>query len=507
MSEMSKCGDGTHDPLRVTRRALLQTLVTSALVGPVFADDAGGKRMDVKPTPQQLAWQEAELTMFLHFGMNTFTDREWGEGTEDPRLFDPSELDARQWAHVAREAGFKYLILTAKHHDGFCLWPSRYTEHSVTNSPWRGGKGDVVRELSNACREAGIKFGFYLSPWDRHEPTYGDSPAYNRHFKDQLSELLTQYGEVAEVWFDGANGEGPNGKRQEYDWPGFYEVIRRHQPHALIAISGPDVRWVGNEDGFAHETEWSVQPANPVYHAGQQGSVWWPAECDVSIRPGWFWHAAEDAKVKTLEQLQDIYFRSVGHNSVLLLNVPPNRRGRIAEPDVQRLHDFQAWLQRTFAADLARGKPASAGSSRPGAGPGRAVDGDPKTFWSPDGHGDGARPVPSPAARVPARPEGAKTAREPWLEIDLGNPTRFDLVMTQEQIAEGQRVEEYRIEALIGPDWKEVARGTTIGHKKLDRLTEVTASRLRLTIPRSRGTPLLRTLALYRMTAGTGLSG
>ena len=482
MGEMSKSGNHNADPLRITRRTLLQGAAMSALARPAGANAMGERKMEVKPTPPQLAWQEAELTMFLHFGMNTFTDREWGEGTEDPRLFDPTELDARQWAHVAREAGFKYLILTAKHHDGFCLWPSRYTEHSVKNSPWHDGKGDVVRELSSACREASLKFGFYLSPWDRHEPSYGDSPAYNQHFKNQMTELLTQYGDVAEVWFDGANGEGPNGRKQEYDWAGYYEVIRRHQPKAVIAISGPDVRWVGNEDGFAHETEWSVQPANPVYHAGRvppggraMGSVWWPAECDVSIRPGWFWHAAEDPKVKSLEQLVDIYFRSVGHNSVLLLNVPPNRQGLLAEPDVDRLREFRSWLQRTFAIDLARGKPASASSSRHAADPRHAVDDDPHTFWSPEGESTGS-----------------------WLEVDLGGPTHFNIVMTQERISEGQRVEQYRVEALTGQGWKEVTRGTTIGHKKLDRIPGVEASRVRVTIDRSRGTPLLRTLALYR---------
>jgi alpha-L-fucosidase len=461
------------DTIRMTRRAILQGALVAPWAGSIGGD--GDKEMEIKPTPQQLAWQEAELTMFLHFGMNTFTDREWGEGTENPRLFNPTDLDARQWARVAREAGFKYLILTAKHHDGFCLWPSHYTEHSVKNSPWRSGKGDVVRELSDACREAGLKFGFYLSPWDRHEPTYGDSPAYNRHFKNQLAELLTQYGEVAEVWFDGANGEGPNGRRQEYDWAGFYAVVREHQPRALIAISGPDVRWVGNEDGFAHETEWSVQPANPVYHPGKHSSVWWPAECDVSIRPGWFWHAAEDAKVKTLDQLVEIYFRSVGHNSVLLLNVPPNQRGRIADPDAERLREFRDYLHRMFAVDLARGKHAAASSSRSGADPKFAVDRNPGTFWSPGG-------------------DGANS----WLEVDLGEPTRFDLIMTQELIAEGQRVEQYRIEALTGPAWKEIARGTTIGHKKLDRIPPTEASRVRLTIERSRGIPLIRTLGLYQ---------
>jgi alpha-L-fucosidase len=457
----------------LTRRTLLKSATATALARPLAAFAAGGSSMEVKPTPQQLAWQEAELTMFLHIGMNTFTDREWGDGKEDPRLFNPAALDARQWAHVAREAGFRYLILTAKHHDGFCLWPSRHTEHSVKHSPWREGKGDVVRELSTACREAGLKFGFYLSPWDRHEPRYGDSPAYNQHFKNQLAELLTGYGEVAEVWFDGANGEGPNGRRQEYDWAGFYEVIRRHQPHALIAISGPDVRWVGNEDGLAPETEWCVQPANPVYHPGRSGSVWWPSECDVSIRPGWFWHAAEDSKVKSLDHLVDIYYRSVGHNSVLLLNVPPNRDGRLAEPDVRRLQEFRAYRDRVFAHDLARGKPASASSERPHAGAARAVDGDPATFWSPS-DSDG------------------------WLEVDLGAPTRFNVLLTQEQIREGQRVEAYHLEALTEQGWREVARGTTIGHKKLDRLPPTQATRVRLTLDRSSGDPLLRTLGLYQ---------
>jgi len=274
--------------------------------------------MLVKPTPQQLAWQESELTMFLHFGINTFTDREWGDGKEDPKLFNPIELDARQWVQVAKDAGFKYMILTAKHHDGFCLWPSEYTEHSVKNSPWRAGKGDVVRELADACQEAGMKMGIYLSPWDRHEQTYGDSPVYNQYFRNQLTELLTNYGEISEVWFDGACGEGPNGRRQEYDWQSYYEVIRKLQPNAVIAICGPDIRWVGNEDGVARETEWSVQDANPVIHKDIEGKVWYPAECDVSIRPGWFWHKSQDDKVKSLEHLLDIYYKSVGRNRTLL---------------------------------------------------------------------------------------------------------------------------------------------------------------------------------------------
>lgn len=428
--------------------------------------------MHPKPTPQQLAWQEAELSLFLHFGMNTFTNCEWGEGNEDPRWFNPSALDARQWAQVAKECGFKYLILTAKHHDGFCLWQTRYTEHSVKNSPWREGKGDVVREFSQACREAGLKMGIYLSPWDRHERTYGDSPAYNRYFIRQLTELLTQYGEVAEVWFDGAYGEGPNGRRQEYDWQSYYQVIRKYQPHALIAICGPDIRWVGNEDGYAGETEWSVQDPVPAFHSNVSGKVWWPAECDVSIRPGWFYHAHEDTKVKPLQHLLDIYFKSVGRNSVLLLNVPPDRRGLLPDPDVHRLHEWRAALDEIFATDLARNKHASANSAQRAHDARRVVDGDPATYWLP-------RELPG------------------TLEIDLRKPTTFNVVMMQEYIAEGQHVEAYVIEAMTPSGWQKVKEGTTIGHKKLDRIAPVTASRVRLTITKARDLPRIRNFALY----------
>ena len=430
--------------------------------------------MLVQPTPQQLAWQESELSMFLHFGINTFTDREWGDGKEAPVLFHPTDLDARQWVQVAQEAGFKLMILTAKHHDGFCLWPSQTTEHSVQNSPWREGKGDVVRELTEACREVGMNMGLYLSPWDRHEPRYGDSSAYNQFFKNQLAELLTRYGEITEVWFDGACGEGPNGKKQAYDWQGYYDSVRRLQPDALIAISGPDIRWVGNEDGVARETEWSVQEAHPVFHQGITGSVWYPSECDVSIRPGWFWHRSQDDQVKSLEHLMDIYDKSVGRNSVLLLNVPPNDRGLLPESDVRRLRAFRALLDRTFATNLAEDKPIVASSVRAGSDAFYAVDGRPDTYWTIE--------------------EGITVAS---LEVDLGRPVSFNVSMVQEDIALGQRVEAYRIEAWDGQGWKSIAQGTTIGHKKLDRFPEVTAQKVRLIITQSRTTPLIRMFGLY----------
>ncbi|HGJ66982.1 TPA: alpha-L-fucosidase [bacterium] len=429
--------------------------------------------MIVTPTPQQLEWQKSELTMFLHFGVNTFTDQEWGDGTEDPKIFNPVKLDTDQWVQVAKDAGFKYMIITAKHHDGFCLFQSKYTDHSVKNSLWKDGKGDVVGMLAESCRKIGMKMGVYLSPWDRHERTYGDSPAYNQYFKNQLTELLTNYGEIAEVWFDGACAEGPNGKRQEYDWQGFYDVVRKHQPNALIAICGPDIRWVGNEDGFARETEWSVQDPNPQFHPDAKGKIWYPAECDVSIRPGWFWHASQDSQVKTLEHLIDIYYKSVGRNSELLLNVPPNNLGLFADPDVQRLKEFRKVLDETFAKNFAQAKNAIADNSKEGFPASNAVDGNKDTYWMPD-----------------------KTTGS--LEIDLGEKVTFNVSMIQEYIPQGQRVEAYSIEAWDGKEWKEISKGTTIGHKKLDRFPEVTAQAVRLNILQSQYPPQILSFGLYK---------
>jgi alpha-L-fucosidase len=402
--------------------------------------------------------------MFLHFGVNTFTDREWGDGTEDPAIFDPSRLDARQWVSVAKECGFGYVILTAKHHDGFCLWPSEHTEHSVKNSPWRGGDGDVMREFVDACAEFDVKAAFYLSPWDRHEPSYGDSPRYNEYFRAQLRELLTRYGDIAEVWFDGACAEGPDGKRQEYDWASYYGLIREIQPNALIAICGPDVRWVGNEDGYARETEWSVQDAHPVYQPGATGDVWYPAECDVSIRPGWFWHAAEDDKVKTLDHLMDIYHKSVGRNSVLLMNVPPNTDGLLADPDVARLREFRAEIDRRFGDDLVSG----------GDVPGPLTDGLPHTFWSPADD-------PLPAS----------------VRLDLPSTREIAACVLKEHIAEGQRVERYTLLGCVAGEWVVLTEGTTIGHKKIDRFEAVAIDAVELRIEASRGVPMIRALSLH----------
>ena len=457
------------------------------------------KTVRVVPSDQQLAWQKLEFQAFVHFGMNTFTDREWGLGTEDPKLFNPTDFDADQWVEAVKAAGIRGLIVTAKHHDGFCLWPSRFTEHSVKNSPWRGGKGDVVGEVARACRKGGLKFGVYLSPWDRHEPTYGDSPRYNEHFKAQLRELLTGYGEVSEVWFDGACGEGPNGRRQVYDWEGYWGLIRELQPGAVISIMGPDVRWIGNEAGVNRESEWSVIPvarmddrpaekdpggiAGLAAQTADLGSlaaieavakaggrlIWYPAQVDVSIRPGWFYHAAEDDKVKSLEHLLGIYDASVGGNAQLLLNIPPDKRGRIHENDVRRLKELGDTLKATFAVDLAAGAKFSSHLAT----------------WT-DGLSDADR------ARLVC-----ENLLELSYECDLRAAENFDVAVIQEDVRHGQRIEAFALDAWDGRDWREITRGTTVGWKKLLRFGAVETTKVRLRILKARANPDFPKLGLY----------
>ncbi len=481
---------------KMTRRYLLASITAGAGLGMAGPGRIGGQGKStndgcplpphmVKPTLQQLAWQEMEFIAFVHFTVNTFTDKEWGEGTEDPAIFNPSSLDARQWARVARDAGMKMIILTAKHHDGFCLWPSAFTDHSVKNSPWRKGKGDVVREASEACMEFGLKFGVYLSPWDRHEPSYGTN-AYNQYYKNQLCELLTNYSEITEVWLDGAKGK--DAKDMEYDFDGYFSLVKKLQPNAVIAIMGRDVRWVGNEDGLARESEWSVIPKGVNMQAPDLGSraylnnagelVWYPAECDVSIRPGWFYHASQDEKVKSLEHLLDIYYRSVGRNSVLLLNIPPDRRGLFHENDVARLKEFRSVLDETFAVNLAAGKPVTVSNVRydnPAYSASHITDGNADTYWTTD-----------------------DSVRNASFEIDLGESETFDRIELGEYIRLGQRVESFAVEGLSGGAWRGIAEGTTIGYKRLMRIPEVTASKIRVTITDSRHVPMISGFGLYR---------
>ncbi|MBW9277368.1 alpha-L-fucosidase [Bacteroides fragilis] len=427
------------------------------------------------PTPQQLEWQQMELTAFLHFGINTFTGREWGDGKENPALFNPTDFDAEQWVRSLKEAGFKMAILTAKHHDGFCLWPTKTTGHSVAASPWKDGKGDVVRELRDACDKYGIKFGVYLSPWDRNASCYGDSPKYNEFFIEQLTELLTNYGEVHEVWFDGANGEGPNGKKQEYDWTAILSTIRRLQPRAVTAIMGDDVRWVGNERGLGRETEWSATVLTPGTYArceeqnkalgvkatskdlgGRDMLVnarelfWYPSEVDVSIRPGWFYHQQEDNQVKSLKHLTDIYFKSVGYNSVLLLNIPPDRRGRISDADVNRLKEFADYRKEIFADNRVKGG-LKAWTARPG---------DTRVY-------------------------------------QLKPKSEINVVMLREDISKGQRMEAFTVEALTADGWKEIAKGTTVGYKRLIRIPAVEARQLRVKIDACRLAANMSEVAAY----------
>ena len=425
------------------------------------------------PTAKQLAWQRLELTMFVHFGINTFTNREWGTGSENPDLFRPSDLDARQWARTAREAGFKLMILTAKHHDGFCLWPTRQTDHCVRSSPWRHGKGDVVKEFADACRAEGLKVGLYLSPWDRHQPTYGDSPRYNDFFVRQLTELLTTYGPVDEVWFDGACGEGPNGKRQAYDWKSYYDTVYRINPNAVIAICGPDIRWVGNESGVAKPNESSVRPGRS---GNPKEKIWYPAECDVSIRPGWFYHPDQDAKVKSLDHLLDIYFKSVGRNSVLLLNVPPDKRGRFAEPDVQRLRQFRQVLDQTFAVNLAADGHLSASNVRgrdPAYAPENMLDKNLETAWATD--------------------DDVGNARVEWT---TDQPRTFNVICLQEDIRFGERVRHFKITMPVKDTWHTLAEGNIIGHKRLLRIPRTSARRLRLEF-QADACPVIAEFGLY----------
>ena len=397
--------------------------------------------------------------MFIHFGVNTFTNREWGDGTEHPSIFNPARLDATQWARVARDAGFRTMVLTAKHHDGFCLWPTRTTKHSVASSPFRGGNGDVVREFVDACRHENLKVGLYCSPWDRNSPVYGDSARYNDLFCDQLTELLTQYGPVHEVWFDGANGEGPNGRKQVYDWPRFWSHVRRLMPDAVMfSDAGPDIRWIGNERGVAGDTNWSTVDPSVVTVPGMSGdgvmkmlqdgdpagTVWRPGETDVSIRPGWFYHPTEDARVKSVEQLVELYFTSVGRNSKLLLNVPPTTDGLLHDVDAARLTGMRTALNRLFSVN-------------------QTSDLDMTEYAS---------------------------GRSLVHEYRLTSSRPISILDAREDITRGQLVSRHVIEGANGNTWTTLARGTTIGYRRLYRIPTVTVDRLRLTIEEALAEPV-----------------
>ena len=455
------------------------------------------KLTKVVPTERQVKIQQMEFYGFVHFTINTFTGMEWGEGTEDPKLFNPDKLDAQQWAEAAKEGGMSGLILTCKHHDGFCLWPSAYTKHSVESSPYKEGKGDVVKELSDACRKVGIKFGVYLSPWDRNNPDYGKGEAYDDYFVNQLTELLTNYGELFTVWFDGACGEGPNGKVQKYDWERYYAVIRKLQPKACISVSGPDVRWCGNEAGDTRESEWSVVPAKisetelVAEHSQKEDNekfskqgmneqdrdlgsrdrlrgvsklIWYPAEVDVSIRPGWFYHEDQDDKVRSLENLKDIYLKSVGGNATLLLNIPPDKHGLFHRADVERLKELGDFIRTSFSNNLVE------------------------------------------QAKLTATPfqvgHDIENVRDDWntqieIRIQWQEEKKLEYLVLKEMISLSQRIEKFTISYMKDRKEKVVTTGTTVGYKKIVVLPEILTDELIIRIVDSRVAPTLSFIGVY----------
>ena len=425
------------------------------------------------PTENQLRWQAMEMYAFIHYSLNTYTDQEWGFGNEDPKLFNPSDLDCRQWARVCKQAGMKGIIFTAKHHCGFCMWPSKYTEYSVKNAPWKNGRGDVVRELADACREEGLEFAVYLSPWDRNHPEYG-RPEYVTYFRNQLRELLTQYGDIFEVWFDGANGgDGWYGGANEtrkidrttyYQWPETYKMIRELQPRCLIWNDGSDrgdLRWVGTEAGSVGETNWSLlnhdgEVTWPMLHYGlEDGDSWVPGETNTSIRPGWFYHEAENEHVKSLSKLMETYYKSVGRNSCLLLNFPVAPNGRIHPNDSLRGIAFKKMIDLVFKEDLTR--------------------------------------------KAKKKTQGNVTL------IEFKKPTSFNRFVAEEDIRYGQRVKKFTLEALVDGAWQPlkdelVENGdglTTIGHRRIICFPTVKATKLRFTITGTKAEPLIKKLAVY----------
>jgi len=450
------------------------------------------------PAPNQLAWHEMELNAFVHFTTNTFTGKEWGYGDESPAIFNPTNYDADQWVRTFKETGFKGVILTCKHHDGFCLWPSEYTEHSVKSSPWKNGEGDVVRDVADACKKYGLKFGVYLSPWDRNHAEYG-TPAYVDYYRNQLKELFTNYGPVFEMWFDGANGgDGYYGGKREkrsiqgstyYDWPTTLQYVRDMEPNILFfSDAGPGVRWVGNERGVAGETNWNTISPDTLFagkagiekllnEGAENGTHWIPAEVDVSIRKGWFYHAEEDSLVKTPQRLFDIYLTSVGRGSTLLLNIPPDRRGLVHENDVAALKGFRELLDTEFKTNLALNKPVHAekvrGEAAQYAGK-NMTDGMKDTYWAVD--------------------DSVTTAS---FEIDLQGTHTIKYLMLQEYIPLGQRIKSFTVELKQDDEWKPVAAATTIGYKRILKIDPTEAQAMRINIKESKACPVISNVEVY----------
>ncbi len=463
------------------RYALLFILVIAIVSSKLLA--AGPEPTLPIPSVNQVRWHKREIAAFIHFNINTFTGNEWGTGREDPKVFNPTQLDCNQWVDVVKAAGCKMIILTAKHHDGFCIWPSEYTTHDVESSTWRNGKGDVVKECAEACKKGNIDYGLYSSPWDRHEPTYGSSN-YNTYMANQLTELYTNYGPLMECWFDGAGSMGAS-----YDWDTWENIVRTLNPDAVIfsCLHGghkADIHWIGNENGRAGEPNWSMcdeqtvinETTSILIHGELDGKKWIPGESDVSIRPGWYYHANQDNQVKSLDHLIRIYYETVGRNSVLLLNFPPDRRGLMHKNDSMRAVEFGNFLKGTFQNDLTYGASASASDTWGDEfEANNVIDGDTSTFWTP--------------------PEGVTNAS---LEIDLDTVKKFDIIMLQEYIQLGQRVTSYKIEAWYDDKWNNLFTKKSIGNKRLLVLrSPIKASKIRLKVLDARGCPCIHTLGLF----------
>lgn len=475
---------------------------------------AGTRRLDerlvqVKPEYRQIQFQQLEFYAFVHFTVNTYTGKEWGDGTEKPAIFHPYRFDAGQWVEAVKSAGMRGLILTCKHHDGFCLWPSAYTKHTVAASPFRDGKGDIVREVADACKAGGIRFGIYLSPWDRNSVYYGRGKEYDDYFVNQLTELLTNYGEIFSVWFDGACGEGSNGKKQYYDWTRYYEVIRKLQPNACISVCGPDIRWCGNEAGDTRDAEWSVVPERAgntemIASLSQKAEdrdfsfrerkisasdrdlgsrevikdeerlAWYPAEVNTSIRPGWFYHEEEDDKVRPLKELTDIYIKSVGGNATFLLNIPPAKDGLFSENDVKRLGEIGGFLKESFQNNLLAQADLRADVCKDGYGIENVREAGYGNYFTTE--------------------DGIRQCR---IDISFLEEKTIRYIVLQENIECSQRVESFSIEAEQEGGFREIYRGKVIGYKRIVPVGNVRTKKLRIQILDARVAPTLSFIGVY----------
>lgn len=438
------------------------------------------------PSKQQLDWHGLEFYFFVHFGPNTFTDKEWGHGDEPEDIFNPTALDCRQWARIAKQSGAKGIIITAKHHDGFCVWPSKYSKHTVRESKWKNGKGDVLKELSQACKENGIKFGVYISPWDRNHPQYG-TPGYNDVFVNMMKEIFSNYGPVWELWWDGANGEGPNGKKQVYDWGRFESTVRQISPNTIVFSDiGPDIRWVGNEKGISGKTNWNMldtagfsrgigAPHTDTLNQGNfNGKVWVPAECDVSIRPGWFYHAEEDDKVKTPAQLFELYLKSVGRGANFLLNVPPDRRGLIHQNDSTALVDFRKLKEKNFENNLVKNRSVQLISGNQASNTTQLTDQSVKTNV--------------PLSRY----------QEQGISLVFNEPTEINSIVLQEAIEFGQRIQNFEIDIDNGES-ATLIKATTVGRKCIISFPAKKAKKIIIRITQAKAVPIISEIAVYKI--------